>query len=292
MHDFIKFRNQQCFQDNEDGYDAVDPQRNIDIFAQILEGAAYIHEQGVMHRDLKPTNIFLSMPSSLNEARRSSQSNRRHGRSRANSLATSSGPRSHGSISSSNSSSNHGMLSSSSLAHDHSFSFDSVHTPDGLRQCMWDEPWVPKIGDFGLAAASEEDQDLSSSPFVEEEHQSACENNNSSKEVSENTTPRRRPSVRRMRTGGVGTRTVSSFHSGAFIIQHPSLKLYYNSMHHQNNWPIDRVPMVKRWIFIHWPSSFLNYIDPLQLLWNVLKPLMLLSKEFSLMDLWSAILKR
>lgn len=230
MHDFIKFRNQQCFQDNEDGYDAVDPQRNIDIFAQILEGAAYIHEQGVMHRDLKPTNIFLSMPSSLAESRRSSQSNRRHGnRSRANSLATSSGPRSHGSISSSNSSSNHGMLSSSSsLAHDHSFSFDSVHTPDGLRQCMWDEPWVPKIGDFGLAAASEEDQDLSSSPFVEEDQQSASENNNnSSKEISENTTSRRRPSVRRMRTGGVGTRTVSSFHSSAFI-QHPQLlKLYY-----------------------------------------------------------------
>lgn len=205
LHDFIKFRNQQCFQDNENGYDAVDPQRNIDIFTQILEGAAYIHEQGVMHRDLKPTNIFLSMPASLNESRRSSQSNRRHGRSRANSLAT--GPRSHGSISSS---SNHGMSSSasSSFAHDHSFSFDSVQTPDGLRQCMWDEPWVPKIGDFGLAAASEEDQDLSS--YMEDQHLSSDENSNS-KEVSENTTPRRRPSVRRMRTGGVGTRTVSCF---------------------------------------------------------------------------------
>ncbi|KAI9315705.1 kinase-like domain-containing protein [Dichotomocladium elegans] len=92
----------------------VDPTRNIEIFQGILEGAAYIHAQGLIHRDLKPSNIFLAMPE--NNGHRS-----RHWRSQSND--------------------NHG------------FSFGSVTNMDGtLRDCMWEEKWVPKIGDFGLAA--------------------------------------------------------------------------------------------------------------------------------------------
>lgn len=57
MHEFIKIRNQ-----NSKEY--FDDQQNIDLFTQILEGAAYIHQQGLIHGDLKPSNIFLSRPAS------------------------------------------------------------------------------------------------------------------------------------------------------------------------------------------------------------------------------------
>ena len=40
------------------------------------------------------------------------------------------------------------------LHHQHSFSYDSVRNTDGtLRDCMWNETLIPKLGDFGLAAA-------------------------------------------------------------------------------------------------------------------------------------------
>jgi translation initiation factor 2-alpha kinase 1 len=38
----------------------VDPHQNIHIFKQICRGLQYIHSRGVIHRDLKPGNIFLS----------------------------------------------------------------------------------------------------------------------------------------------------------------------------------------------------------------------------------------
>lgn len=38
------------------------PIRALEIFQQICEGVAYAHGQGVIHRDLKPDNIFLRTP--------------------------------------------------------------------------------------------------------------------------------------------------------------------------------------------------------------------------------------
>ncbi|KAJ1128647.1 hypothetical protein NDU88_007022 [Pleurodeles waltl] len=37
----------------------LDPSRLWRLFREILDGLAYIHEQGMIHRDLKPVNIFL-----------------------------------------------------------------------------------------------------------------------------------------------------------------------------------------------------------------------------------------
>ncbi|KAG0250918.1 hypothetical protein DFQ27_009132 [Actinomortierella ambigua] len=42
--------------------DLVDPAVNQAIFRAIVEGVAYIHDQDMIHRDLKPGNIFLSVP--------------------------------------------------------------------------------------------------------------------------------------------------------------------------------------------------------------------------------------
>jgi len=39
----------------------VDPDRAIDIAAEVLEGLAYAHDQHVVHRDLKPANVFLCL---------------------------------------------------------------------------------------------------------------------------------------------------------------------------------------------------------------------------------------
>ncbi|KAG0349101.1 Eukaryotic translation initiation factor 2-alpha kinase [Podila humilis] len=43
--------------------DLVDPAVNQYIFRAIVEGVGYIHAQDMIHRDLKPGNIFLGMPS-------------------------------------------------------------------------------------------------------------------------------------------------------------------------------------------------------------------------------------
>ncbi|MBN3287324.1 E2AK1 kinase, partial [Polyodon spathula] len=43
----------------KDPYCLVDAERTISIFHEILKGVDYIHSRGVMHRDLKPRNIFL-----------------------------------------------------------------------------------------------------------------------------------------------------------------------------------------------------------------------------------------
>jgi len=44
--------------------DMVDPKQNIHIFHQICKGLEYIHSKGVIHRDLKPGNIFINMEGS------------------------------------------------------------------------------------------------------------------------------------------------------------------------------------------------------------------------------------
>jgi serine/threonine protein kinase len=45
----------------------VDPKQNIHIFHQICRGLEYIHSKGVIHRDLKPGNIFINMESHNSE---------------------------------------------------------------------------------------------------------------------------------------------------------------------------------------------------------------------------------
>eukprot|EP01113_Clastostelium_recurvatum_P007560 TRINITY_DN1352_c2_g1_i1.p1 TRINITY_DN1352_c2_g1~~TRINITY_DN1352_c2_g1_i1.p1 ORF type:complete len:768 (+),score=212.89 TRINITY_DN1352_c2_g1_i1:180-2306(+) len=38
----------------------INPDQNLHIFKQILQGLKYIHSRGVVHRDLKPSNVFLT----------------------------------------------------------------------------------------------------------------------------------------------------------------------------------------------------------------------------------------
>ncbi|KAI9275267.1 kinase-like domain-containing protein [Helicostylum pulchrum] len=154
LHEYLKYRNQ-----HHRIY--FDQQQNIELFKQILEGAAYIHQEGLIHRDLKPSNIFLS---------------KRH--------------------------------------HDN-------------------EPMIPKIGDFGLAAnvlddAREEYDVYVSSTTTESDHTSAINlfntiTSSSSASSSSSVFVSRhdsvdsivsnlssRPKLTRTRTSGVGTRTYAA----------------------------------------------------------------------------------
>lgn len=198
LHGYIKYRNRRC---KETGERRVDSARNIEIFAQILEGTAYIHEQALIHRDLKPSNIFLAMPTGGDGYRRQHQ--RRF--------------------------SNHWQ--------EHGFSYDSVLTAGTLRDCMWDENWVPKIGDFGLASTILDDDKVvdqcyypttvfstsgSASSCVAADQQSSMfflsSSSSSSQHCRQESTNslsssggyfKPRPKLKRMPTTGVGTRTVS-----------------------------------------------------------------------------------
>lgn len=197
LHDFIAFRNKQ-YAENP-GQDVVDPHRNIEIFSQILEGAAYIHEQGLIHRDLKPSNIFLSMPHEHHHNHHHHRDSKSSPSLRPPTDTSSTRPRrssassSGGCTTSTTASLSGGRPISLRREHDHGFSYDAVVEPDsGLRECMWDESWCPKIGDFGLAAAHIVEQDATDSPL-----QHALQKRDG------------RPSPRRMHTSGVGTQTVS-----------------------------------------------------------------------------------
>ncbi|KAF7728660.1 Eukaryotic translation initiation factor 2-alpha kinase [Apophysomyces ossiformis] len=164
LYDYIKYRNHRYAETNKLD---VDSQRNIEIFSQILEGTAYIHEQGLIHRDMKPSNIFLSMPPSGDYHRRQ----RRY-------------------------------------SHDHGFSYDSVLSENGLRDCMWDEAWVPKIGDFGLAATVQDDTGSDRSILLPTSVLSSSPHPTDIAAIHRVT--KTRPQPRRMRTIGVGTRTYAS----------------------------------------------------------------------------------
>ncbi|RVE59399.1 hypothetical protein OJAV_G00188170 [Oryzias javanicus] len=43
-------------------YDCVDAEHTLSLLRHVLEGVEYIHSKGIMHRDLKPRNIFLQGP--------------------------------------------------------------------------------------------------------------------------------------------------------------------------------------------------------------------------------------
>ncbi|NXK47641.1 E2AK1 kinase, partial [Chauna torquata] len=62
LWDWIVDRNKRCNERTEETaspYHLVDVSQTIKIFQELLEGVCYIHSMGVMHRDIKPRNIFL-----------------------------------------------------------------------------------------------------------------------------------------------------------------------------------------------------------------------------------------
>ncbi|NWW60059.1 E2AK1 kinase, partial [Ifrita kowaldi] len=62
LWDWIVDRNKRCNKRSEDTsspYHLVDVRWTMKIFQEVVEGVCYIHSMGVMHRDIKPRNIFL-----------------------------------------------------------------------------------------------------------------------------------------------------------------------------------------------------------------------------------------
>ncbi|XP_050173307.1 eukaryotic translation initiation factor 2-alpha kinase 1 isoform X2 [Myiozetetes cayanensis] len=62
LWDWIVDRNRRCnkrTEENSSPYQLVDVPWTMKIFQQLVEGVCYIHSMGVMHRDIKPRNIFL-----------------------------------------------------------------------------------------------------------------------------------------------------------------------------------------------------------------------------------------
>ncbi|XP_050762111.1 eukaryotic translation initiation factor 2-alpha kinase 1 [Gymnogyps californianus] len=62
LWDWIVDRNKRCnerTQETSSPYHLVDVRWTMKIFQELLEGVCYIHSMGVMHRDIKPRNIFL-----------------------------------------------------------------------------------------------------------------------------------------------------------------------------------------------------------------------------------------
>ncbi|XP_061456097.1 eukaryotic translation initiation factor 2-alpha kinase 1 isoform X2 [Rhineura floridana] len=61
LWDWIADRNKMCLksEDASSPYHHVDNRWTLKIFQELLEGVYYIHSMGVMHRDIKPRNIFL-----------------------------------------------------------------------------------------------------------------------------------------------------------------------------------------------------------------------------------------
>ncbi|KAM6379201.1 eukaryotic translation initiation factor 2-alpha kinase 1 [Pluvialis apricaria] len=65
LWDWIVDRNKRCNERTEETsspYHLVDVCWTMKIFQELLEGVCYIHSMGVMHRDIKPRNIFLHGP--------------------------------------------------------------------------------------------------------------------------------------------------------------------------------------------------------------------------------------
>jgi hypothetical protein len=109
---------------------------------------------------------------------------------------------------------------------------------------MWEESWVPKIGDFGLAAEAMEDNHgdvLVPSTPPSPKLSFTLDDDVVNTTTTTTTSKPKRPKPRRTRTIGVGTRTVSSTYIYIYIyislISYPSIVYIYKkkSMLHQNN---------------------------------------------------------
>ncbi|XP_021164898.2 eukaryotic translation initiation factor 2-alpha kinase 1 isoform X2 [Fundulus heteroclitus] len=61
LKDWISERNSRPKEEQISGspYDCVDAEHTLNLLRNILQGVEYIHSRGIMHRDLKPRNIFL-----------------------------------------------------------------------------------------------------------------------------------------------------------------------------------------------------------------------------------------
>ncbi|XP_051523695.1 eukaryotic translation initiation factor 2-alpha kinase 1-like isoform X2 [Myxocyprinus asiaticus] len=65
LKDWIQERNSRIMEElsvSVDPCDSVECEQVLKILKKILEGVEYIHSRGIMHRDLKPRNIFLHGP--------------------------------------------------------------------------------------------------------------------------------------------------------------------------------------------------------------------------------------
>ncbi|XP_050980379.1 eukaryotic translation initiation factor 2-alpha kinase 1 isoform X4 [Labeo rohita] len=65
LKDWIQERNSRTTEGvlkSADPCESVDSEHALKILKKILEGVEYIHSRGIMHRDLKPRNIFLHGP--------------------------------------------------------------------------------------------------------------------------------------------------------------------------------------------------------------------------------------
>ncbi|KAG0100071.1 Eukaryotic translation initiation factor 2-alpha kinase [Podila epicladia] len=134
--------------------DLVDPAVNQHIFRAIVEGVAYIHGQDMIHRDLKPGNIFLGLPAGMEFQRTQPQQQQQKNVSEESILS--------GILTTRSMSSGQGQasllfpeLSSLSLSGD-----ATVPLPLTKEQIQEDlfmniENMVPKIGDFGLVTDME-----------------------------------------------------------------------------------------------------------------------------------------
>ncbi|CAG8781505.1 19022_t:CDS:2, partial [Racocetra fulgida] len=61
LRDYLKRRDANLLASKNDPLSSVDRHASIELFRGIVRGVAYIHEQGLIHRDLKPGNIFIGM---------------------------------------------------------------------------------------------------------------------------------------------------------------------------------------------------------------------------------------
>ncbi|CAG8579359.1 6455_t:CDS:10, partial [Acaulospora colombiana] len=60
LYDYLKRRDTSLLT-KKDPLNAINRQVTIELFRGIVRGVAYIHEQGLIHRDLKPGNIFMDL---------------------------------------------------------------------------------------------------------------------------------------------------------------------------------------------------------------------------------------
>ncbi|KAF9170632.1 Eukaryotic translation initiation factor 2-alpha kinase [Mortierella sp. AD010] len=155
--------------------DLVDPAVNQHIFRAIVEGVAYIHAQDMIHRDLKPGNIFLGMPAGVEHLRGHPS---RLDNCNPDSLTSTS-------ISSSQARTLTTPSISSELPPNYT-STNPVQQPPLTKEQIQEELFlniesmVPKIGDFGLV--------------TDMEGGAALDDDNSSQNTAPVTTPAENPS--------------------------------------------------------------------------------------------------